>query len=442
MAITTTFTTCDEELSVYSYDGGNYEYYNPADCLVGDYTAGSQQDSKLGLHYTSIVIPPLATIISAHLDLTCSYTASTANCNTKFTGQKINNAPSINITHAQYDALARTTAYVNWTPGAWSSSTSYESPNIGSIIQEIVNMAGWTSGNSITICWDNNGSSTDNWRDIYLGATYATLTVKYASASTEILKAITKRLISPLSRRVKEIRVNKIIAKFVSALHPYRNYRESKTLYLIEKVSSILRIVGRTKYIYPELILISNLNRVFNLWLSNIASFIFVGKSAAEKVYILSTKIISNVVNSRERILSRSNIGQILLLQLKRRHFPDKEFNILIKNLIDLSSIYQKTRTFEILLRINGSNISKLLAFARAFVNNIYVNVNFLKNFGTERLFVKIIKLLKIFNFAFLRVRAITLSIITKVLFGGGFLSDIIGPLVVKIIYNKVKSIF
>lgn len=67
-------------------------------------------------------------------------------------------SPTAPATYAQMAALARTTAYTSWTPSAWTTGTQYNSPSIVSAVQEIVDRAGWASGNNMIIIVDNNGS--------------------------------------------------------------------------------------------------------------------------------------------------------------------------------------------------------------------------------------------------------------------------------------------
>jgi hypothetical protein len=54
---------------------------------------------------------------------------------------------------AAYNALAQTSASVAWTPAAWVGGTTYTSPSLVSVVQEVVNRAGWVSGNHILLFW-------------------------------------------------------------------------------------------------------------------------------------------------------------------------------------------------------------------------------------------------------------------------------------------------
>ena len=49
-----------------------------------------------------------------------------------------------------------TTASVAWSNmAAWTAGQWYNSPDISSIIQEIVNQGGWTSGNNMALTWND-----------------------------------------------------------------------------------------------------------------------------------------------------------------------------------------------------------------------------------------------------------------------------------------------
>lgn len=92
----------------------------------------------------------------------------------------------------------KTTAYVDWTPGAdWTINTWYESPDITSIIQEIVNQTGFSGAIALVIednastsnnyenIWDYNNGATDSAElDVVLGTT-----VKIPKSLTYVLES-------------------------------------------------------------------------------------------------------------------------------------------------------------------------------------------------------------------------------------------------------------
>jgi len=142
-----------------------------------------------GIRFSGIKIPKNVTIINAFLKLTPHEDAPITppennydTVNTRFQGQAADDAedwPAITpgggtpAERADYDNRPRTTAYVDWnaiphwfgdhiTPLAgWVRGDDVKSPNLASIIQEIVDRKGWKNGNAIILFWSDNGSVDD-----------------------------------------------------------------------------------------------------------------------------------------------------------------------------------------------------------------------------------------------------------------------------------------
>ena len=67
------------------------------------------------------------------------------------------------------DAISRTltSSASSWTLGSWSSGSDYTSTDLATAIQEVIDRAGWASGNAIVVVASDNGSSssaTRTWR--------------------------------------------------------------------------------------------------------------------------------------------------------------------------------------------------------------------------------------------------------------------------------------
>ena len=69
-----------------------------------------------------------------------------------------------------------TSATVSWPLSlSWSDGSSQDSPDIKTVVQELVNRAGWASGQAMLLWWEDSGSgSSDEWQF-----------ASYESASTE-----------------------------------------------------------------------------------------------------------------------------------------------------------------------------------------------------------------------------------------------------------------
>lgn len=81
----------------------------------------------------------------------------------------------------------KTTAYVDWSPSGFLDETTYDTPNIATVVKEIVDRAGWASGNDIGF-FITNTSTTNREVNIYDysdNASYsALLTVEYVDGGS------------------------------------------------------------------------------------------------------------------------------------------------------------------------------------------------------------------------------------------------------------------
>ena len=116
----------------------------------------------IGLRFTGVTVPAKAVILSAFLgftafdspntgtetDVAVTITGEASASSTTFVDDPNEtgpNPPSFGVT-----SLTPTDASVPWTiTGAWSADVEYSSADTGTIVQEIVDLAGWTSGGSL-----------------------------------------------------------------------------------------------------------------------------------------------------------------------------------------------------------------------------------------------------------------------------------------------------
>lgn len=127
-----------------------------------------------GMRFTNITIPQGATINGAHLTLKAASSYSGTDCNTRISAEDVDDAPTFADDKAAFDArwAARTTARVDWDNiPEWTPGTDYNSPEIKTVIQEIVDRGGWASGQAIVIFWedyeDRSTHATDCYRTAY-----------------------------------------------------------------------------------------------------------------------------------------------------------------------------------------------------------------------------------------------------------------------------------
>jgi chitodextrinase len=125
------------------------------------------------LHFVVVSIPQGATITASHITVRAENTLAGSVAHALIRAEPTmnpNGAPT-DVTDAQ--TRARTTAAVAWDPVDWTTSADVNTPDISSVIQEVVDNPAWESGNAITIFIDENGgtSTNDIWFASYNHAT-------------------------------------------------------------------------------------------------------------------------------------------------------------------------------------------------------------------------------------------------------------------------------
>lgn len=111
-----------------------------------------------GARFTNITIPRGDTILEAYLTLRASDSDDGTVVNTRISAEKIDDAPTFVDNAAAFDArwANRTTARVDWVAiPAWTAGEDYVSPDIKTVIKEIIDRPGWESGFDIVIFWDD-----------------------------------------------------------------------------------------------------------------------------------------------------------------------------------------------------------------------------------------------------------------------------------------------
>ena len=127
--------------------------------FVGYYSAAYQKNGGGG-RFLNIYIPKGATITHAYLKQTARTGDATTGVKTRIHGEKVAN-PSTFSLYPDYAARPRTTAVIDWDNIAtWTAGTLYSSPDIKTIIKEIVDQDAWASGNPLVIFWDDHEART------------------------------------------------------------------------------------------------------------------------------------------------------------------------------------------------------------------------------------------------------------------------------------------
>ena len=122
-----------------------------------------QNPQYTGLRWIDINISPGATIASANIEFTAEGQDSGTSPTYTIYGEKIADAPTFSATSFSISSRDPTGAQVIWSNvPAWSNGESgpdTTTPDISSIIQEIVNQEGWSSGNALVIIIHASGGN-------------------------------------------------------------------------------------------------------------------------------------------------------------------------------------------------------------------------------------------------------------------------------------------
>jgi hypothetical protein len=120
-------------------------------------------DQRVGVRFTGVAIPQGATIATAYIQFQADETQSETT-NLLLQGQAIDNAPTFTSSSGNVSSRARTAASASWGPAAWGTvgeaGANQRTPELKTIVQEIVNRSGWTGGNAIAFIMTGTGHRT------------------------------------------------------------------------------------------------------------------------------------------------------------------------------------------------------------------------------------------------------------------------------------------
>jgi uncharacterized protein YjiK len=134
----------------------------------------------VGIRFNSISIPTGATILNASVQFKVDQATSSAT-NLTIQGQAADNAPAFTTASLNISSRPKTAAAVNWQPAPWPTvgeiGVAQQTPNIASVLQEIVNRPSWSSGNSVVIIITGTGRRiAESWNGDQAGAPLLTVT--------------------------------------------------------------------------------------------------------------------------------------------------------------------------------------------------------------------------------------------------------------------------
>jgi len=119
-------------------------------------------DHTVAFRFKNVAMPQGATISSASVTMN-SWQSKSGSASADIYGHAHDDSPSISSSDDDITDRDKTSAKVNWTLTDWGYGVDYATPDIKSIIQEIVNRNNWQSGNDITILIDKKSGG---WRKV------------------------------------------------------------------------------------------------------------------------------------------------------------------------------------------------------------------------------------------------------------------------------------
>ena len=119
---------------------------------------GFREDQIVGVRFLNVTIPPGAPINSAYIDFTTDETSSVAT-SVVFRGEDAADAARFTATVDNISDRATTTASVSWNSiPAWNTvGEVHTTPDLASVVQEIVDRGDWSSGNAMVFIVTGSG---------------------------------------------------------------------------------------------------------------------------------------------------------------------------------------------------------------------------------------------------------------------------------------------
>jgi len=115
-------------------------------------------DQIVGMRFTNVAVPKGATITNAYLEFTVDETANLDPINLKIQAQAADNPTTFTTATSNISSRSRTNTSVPWIPPQWTTvGAKQQTPNLSSVVQEVINRSSWASGNSMVFIITGTG---------------------------------------------------------------------------------------------------------------------------------------------------------------------------------------------------------------------------------------------------------------------------------------------
>lgn len=143
---------------------GNNVYYDNGDLDLGRFSTNGDK-SSVGLRFQDIQIPPGSTITRAYIEFTAI--ANTAGAmSVSIAGEDVDDAATFTTAASSISSRTKTSQTVTWSPADWVTNVTYQTAELKDVVQEVVDRAGWLSGNDMGFIFSSIAASV-NVRNAY-----------------------------------------------------------------------------------------------------------------------------------------------------------------------------------------------------------------------------------------------------------------------------------
>jgi cysteine-rich repeat protein len=117
----------------------------------------SSYDNYIGLRFRDIDIPPNSKILESYIQFEAGASDSETTHLTFF-GEDVDDSTEFTSSNGDISGRTKTSASVTWSNiPSWTTNYHYKTPDLSSIIQEVVDRGGWVEGNSIAFLINGTG---------------------------------------------------------------------------------------------------------------------------------------------------------------------------------------------------------------------------------------------------------------------------------------------
>ncbi len=135
-------------------------YLDSTDLEMVDESGSSSNRQLVGLRFTGLTIPQGANITGAYIQFTCD-DDNTGGASLTIKAEATDNSSTFTSSSGNISSRTTTSASVSWSPPAWStigeSGAAQQTPDISSLIQEVIDRPGYSYGNPVTIIITGSG---------------------------------------------------------------------------------------------------------------------------------------------------------------------------------------------------------------------------------------------------------------------------------------------